>query len=152
MNNSRNNIFCADQQGFTIIEVMIAVAILSVGLLGIASMQMSAIRGNNLSDNITCALTLAEDKMEELLGMDYVNPDLEDVTYTNNDDLSRIDPGWIDRQELNIDETGKTGAGQFRRVWNIADNKPIENNKTITVIVLWDNDGHQVSLTSVKRK
>lgn len=152
MNNYRNNTLCAEQKGFTIIEVMIAVAILSVGLLGIASMQMSAIRGNNLSDNITCALALAEDKMEELLGMNYGNHDLEDIVTANNDDLSRIDPGWIDRQELNIDETGKTNAGQFRRIWNIADNKPIENNKTITVIVLWDNDSHQVSLTSVKRK
>jgi type IV pilus assembly protein PilV len=152
MSNFRNNIFCAEQNGFTIIEVMIAVAILAVGLLGIASMQMSAIRGNNLSDNITCALTLAEDKMESLLEMDYDNPDLEDIVATNDDDLSRTDSGWIDREELNIDETGKVNAGQYRRIWNIADNKPIENNKTVTVIVLWDNDSHQVSLTSVKRK
>jgi type IV pilus assembly protein PilV len=56
---------------FTVIEVLIAITILAIGLLGIASMQMNAIRGNSLSDIITCALALAEDKMEELMGLDY---------------------------------------------------------------------------------
>ena len=152
MNNACKNSFCLSQRGFTIIEVTIALVILVVGLLSIASMQVSAIRGNNLSENITSAITLAEDKMEELLGQDYYHPELEDVFAGNNDDLSRIEPGWIDKEELNIDETGEENSGKFRRVWNIADNKPVENNKTITVVVLWDNDSHQVSLTSVKRK
>ncbi len=150
--NDTWNTFCPCQKGFTMIEVMIALVILTVGFLGIASLQLNAIKGNNLSDNITSALTLAEDKMEELLGLDYENPELRDLVTGNNDDLGMIDPGWIDREELNINESGKANTGHFRRVWNIADNMPIENNKTIRVIVTWDNDSHQVSLTSVKRK
>ena len=150
MDNTCNSELC--QGGFTLVEVMIALIILTVGILSIASMQMSAIKGNNLSDKITSAFTLAEDKMEALLGMDYNDPELRDLIPGNNDDLSRIDPVWIDRQELNVDESGKANAGQFRRIWNIADNRPIENNKTITVIVTWDNDRHRVSLTSVKRE
>lgn len=152
MNKSRNSAFFIEQEGFTLIEVTIALVILVVGLLSIASMQVSAMKGNNLSDNITTALTLAEDKMEELLGMDYYNPELEDKFIGNNDDLSRTESGWTDNQELNIDETGKVNAGNFRRVWNIADNQPFENSKTISVIVSWHNDDHQVTLTSVKRK
>lgn len=140
------------QMGFTVIEVMIAITILSIGLLGIASMQINAIRGNSLSDNITCALALAEDKMEELMGRDYSDPALEDIVIKNNDDLTNIAREWIDKQEPLIDEAGKLDAGHFRRVWNIADDTPIESNKTVTVIVLWDNDKHQVFLTSVKRK
>lgn len=152
MSTTCSSIFCSDQKGFTMIEITIALVILVVGLLGIASMQVSAIKGNYLSNNITCALTLTEDKMEELLGLDYNNPELEDVFVGNNDDLSRIEPGWVDNQELNIDETGQTNSGHFRRIWNIADNTPLEDNKTIKVIVTWDNDRHQVILTSVKRK
>lgn len=152
MNYSLNNSLLSCQKGFTVLEIMIAVAILSVGILGVASMQMSAIRGNNLSDNLTCGLTLAGDKMEELLGLDYNSPELEDTVPGNDNDLYRTDPGWFDREELDVDETGKPDAGHFRRVWNIADDKPIPDNKTITVIVLWDKNNHQVSLTSIKRK
>jgi type IV pilus assembly protein PilV len=148
----QNSLKLICQSGFTVIEVMIAITILAIGLLGIASMQMNAIRGNSLSDNITCALTLAEDKMEELMGLDYSDPALEDAILKNNDDLTGITKGLIDKQESYINKTGKLDAGRFRRVWNIADDKPIDNNKTVTVIVLWDNDNHQVSLTSVKRK
>jgi type IV pilus assembly protein PilV len=142
--------FC--QGGFTVIEVMIAITILAIGLLGIASMQMNAIRGNSLSDCITCALALAEDKMEELMGINYADPALEDSIYENNGDLTEIASGQVDKEETLIDKTGKPNAGRFRRVWNIAEDTPIEGNKTVTVIVLWDNDKHRVSLTSVKRK
>jgi len=152
MGFSKNSLKETCQNGFTVIEVMIAVTILAIGLLGIASMQMNAIRSNSLSDNITCALTLAEDKMEELMGLDYSDPALEDIVFKNNDDLTNITKGWVDKQEPLIDEAGKLDAGHFRRVWNIADDTPIDSNKTVTVIVLWNNDKHHVSLTSVKRK
>ena len=146
----RKNLFKICQSGFTVIEVMIAITILAIGLLGIASMQMNAIRGNSLSDNITCALALAEDKMEELMGLDYFDPALEDILFNNN--LAGISEGLVDKQEPCIDEAGKLNTGHFRRVLNIADDTPIEYNKTIIVIVLWDNNNHQVSLTSVKRR
>jgi hypothetical protein len=115
-------------------------------------MQVNAIRGNSLSYNITCALALAEDKMEELMGLDYYDPALEDTVYENNNDLTGVAKGMVDRAEELIDETGKPDSGHFKRVWNIADNTPIDDNKTVTVIVLWDKERHQVSLTSVKRR
>ena len=141
-----------DQKGFTMIEIMIALVVLAVGILSVASLQVSAIKGNNLSDNITSALTLAEDKMEELLGLNYDNPDLQDLVPLNNNDLGIIEPGFIDKEEFNTNESGRAGPGRFRMIWNIADNIPVENNKTIKVIVTWDNNSHRVSLTSVKRK
>jgi type IV pilus assembly protein PilV len=152
MNLKQKSIKVIYQGGFTVIEVMIAITILAIGLLGVASMQMNAIRSNSMSDNITCALALTEDKMEELMGLDYSDPALEDTIFKNNNNLTSIAKGFVDRQEPLIDETGKSDRGHFRRVWNIADDTPIDNNKTVTVIVLWDNDKHQVSLTSVKRK
>ena len=139
-----------EQDGFTIIEVLIAVFILTVGLLAVASMQVSAIRGNNLSDNVTSALALAEDKMEYLLGLKYNDPDLQDSVAGNNTNLNTFATGSVDHEELNIDETGSAG-GQFHRVWNIADDAPAANNKTITIIVTWAQNKHQVSISSIKR-
>ncbi len=136
------------QKGFTILEVLVAISILTVGLLAVASMQVSAIRGNHLSANVTCALALAEDKMEYLLGRDYNDASLQDKIAGNS--LDAIASGSVDYEELNIDETGAPG-GQYRRVWNISNNNPITNNKAITVIVTWNQNKQKVSISSIKR-
>lgn len=52
--------------GFTLIEVLIAIVILSVGLLGMASLTVGIIKGNKISTDLTTATTLAQDKMEDL--------------------------------------------------------------------------------------
>lgn len=151
----KNTRIVNEQKGFTILEVLVAVSILTVGLLAVASMQVSAIRGNNLSTNVTCALALAEDKMEYLLCSDYNDPLLQDSIPGNNTNLSTITSGTVDHEELNIDETGAPG-GQYRRIWNIANhnpitNDPIINNKVVTVIVTWNQNKQKVSISSIKR-
>ena len=52
------------QDGFTLIEVLIAIVILSVGLLGMASLTVGIIKGNKFSNDLSTATTLAQDKME----------------------------------------------------------------------------------------
>ena len=52
--------------GFTLIEVLITIVILSVGLLGMASLTTGIINGNAFSKNASTATTLAQDKMEEI--------------------------------------------------------------------------------------
>jgi hypothetical protein len=66
------------------------------------------------------------------------------ILFRKNDNLIEVAKGQVDKQEALIDETGKLNAGHFRRVWNIADDTPIDDNKTVTVIVLWDKERHQV--------
>jgi type IV pilus assembly protein PilV len=125
------------QRGFTVIEVLIAVSILTVGLLGVATMQMSAIRGNNFSDNTSTALALAEDRMETLLGMLDTNPLL--VAGDQTDGL--------------IDESGQAG-GNYRRSWNVVnvvDPSTGISYKEIRMTVSWDNDSHSIMLSSIKR-
>ena len=52
--------------GFTLLEVMIAFAILSLSLIVLLSLRNSSIRVVELSDRITTATLLAKAKMEEL--------------------------------------------------------------------------------------
>ena len=61
----------ANSSGFTLIEVMIAIFILTVGLLGAAGMAATVINGNAFSKEITTAAMLAQDKMEEVKNLGY---------------------------------------------------------------------------------
>jgi len=63
----------ARQNGFTILEVMIAISILAIGLLAVFSGQNMAIRGNDRASHLTEGMTLAQDKLEELLALPYAN-------------------------------------------------------------------------------
>jgi type IV pilus assembly protein PilV len=52
--------------GFTILEVMIVIAILTFGLLSLAAMQIQAMKGSDRGRHTTNAAAIAENKMEQL--------------------------------------------------------------------------------------
>ena len=63
------------QSGFTILEVMVAISILAVGLMAVFSAQSRSIMGNKDANRQTEAMTLAQDRMEELLAVRYEDLD-----------------------------------------------------------------------------
>ena len=60
-----------DNHGFTLIEIIIAIFILVVALLGLAGVASTVINGNSFSKEITTATTLAQEKIEELRNTNY---------------------------------------------------------------------------------
>lgn len=62
------------QAGFTLVELLVAVVILSVGLLGLAQLQVSAIRTNAQSASSTAATALAQRIVEEVAAMSSEDP------------------------------------------------------------------------------
>lgn len=138
------------QDGWTLIEVLVAVIVLTVGLLAVGTMQISAIRGNFMGGNTSIALTLASERLEDLLNRNYNDPVLNDANTANNGDLSSI--ANVDFEE-NVTDAGTVGAGGFyRRIWNIADTAtPWPTMKQITVIVTWENNRHRVALSTMRR-
>ena len=69
-----------DPEGFTLIEILIAMTVLMVGLLAIAAMQVSAIRVNSTALSITERATMAQDKLEELVALPYNDSSLDVTT------------------------------------------------------------------------
>jgi type IV pilus assembly protein PilV len=54
------------ETGFTLIEVLIAVIVLTIGLLGVVSLQITSKRGNNDALQRATATMLAEDMVERI--------------------------------------------------------------------------------------
>jgi type IV pilus assembly protein PilV len=69
-------------RGFTIIEAMIALVVLSVSLLALAGLTATLIARNKVAHQITEATTLAQDKIEELKNKPFVS--VTNETSTNS--------------------------------------------------------------------
>jgi type IV pilus assembly protein PilV len=74
--------------GFTLLEVIVAISILTFGLLAVASMQSAAIRGNQLGYRVTEGSTLAQDRLEFLISKAY-----DDALLTIGNNKPDPDPG-----------------------------------------------------------
>lgn len=71
-----------DDRGFSLIEVMIALFILSIGMLGAASMQIQSIHGNATANRMTEASVVASERAEILINLDFDSADLVDGSET----------------------------------------------------------------------
>ena len=58
------------QSGFSLVELLIAILILAVGLLGLAELQITATKANSHSDTMLAASSLAQQVIEEIMAMD----------------------------------------------------------------------------------
>jgi type IV pilus assembly protein PilV len=65
-----------DERGFTFIEVLIVIAIFSIGVLAVAVMQVTAINTNTSARLSGEATALAANQLESLMTLDYGHADL----------------------------------------------------------------------------
>ena len=66
-----------DERGFTFIEVLIVIAIFSIGVLAVAVMQVTTINTNTAARLSGEATALASNQMEVLMALDYGHDDLD---------------------------------------------------------------------------
>jgi len=117
------------ERGFSLLEVLVAISIFSIGLLAVATMQVSAIHGNRLSNAVTQASCLAEMQLEALKAADINSADLAAGNYQDPNNP--------------IDENGANG-GIFNRSWVVTDQTTL--SKALTVTVRWNDAGKPKSL------
>jgi prepilin-type N-terminal cleavage/methylation domain-containing protein len=151
-------------EGYTLIEVLIALGILGFGLLAVATMQVTAVRTNARARGLSQGVTLAQATAEELINLPYsdlVNLDADgdgtnqDADYDGNDDdggnfglNDTVDGGGnviADDSQLNVN-------GRYNIYWNVAVNEPAANSTRIRVIVTWTERGKdkRISLDFVR--
>jgi prepilin-type N-terminal cleavage/methylation domain-containing protein len=66
----------SNDRGFTIIEVLIAIVVLTVALVSMAELMAITLRLQQLGRNQTAAIRVAQDKIDELMSQNFANPQL----------------------------------------------------------------------------
>ena len=115
------------EEGYTLIEVMVAMVVFAVGILAAASMQTTAVGGNSVAYDITNTVTVASNQLEYLAALPWDHDDLVDTTADGATGLEDNTAASADHNRV---------EGDFTIYWNIADNSPMANMKTVRVIVV----------------
>jgi type IV pilus assembly protein PilV len=100
--------------GFTLVESMLTLVIMSVGLLALAGLQITALRGNDLSRRMTTAVSIAEQNIEQLKNTPYTNIQTEAASEVTASNL------------------------HFTRQVTVT-NGPLPNTKSVSVLVSWQD-------------
>lgn len=142
------------QEGFSLLEVLIALVILAIGLLAVAQMQITAIKGNAYGSEMTSASSLASNTIERFMGLPYTDLDLmltgppPDTSSTSV--AASIVGGTLD--PLGAIEGGINNQNYTRAYW-VVDNSPYAGMRQITVRVAWTDSNNRVkNVTMVTQK
>lgn len=161
-----------DQNGFTLLEVIVGLLIFTIGILGANALQLTSITGNTTSRTVTEASTDVASQIESMLLLDYNDPALIDDddglgdTDTDND----VDGGDGTDQDLNNDGVDDSGGDNFGLddltnpdgaadsdgdgtddiFWNIAVDHPVPNTKTIKFFIDPPGRAGMIELTYIK--
>jgi prepilin-type N-terminal cleavage/methylation domain-containing protein len=123
--------FSMKSKGFTLIEVLIAMILLSVALLALAGLMVYSTKNNSFGGVMTEAATFGQDKLEEF----FITP-------------------WLNIVSGADQVMGSTGVN-YSRNWTVVCQGAFPNHRliSVTIRVNW-NDGtdHTVSLLSVLRR
>lgn len=116
-----------NQQGLSLLEIVIAMAVVFLALLGFAGFSVVAHTGMSASEKMTRAVTLAQEKMEDIQ-REGVPPGLTSQ-WTNTEPYGSI-----------------AGALHHQRILTMTPDDPMPGLHTVTIQVQWDNGAHATSL------
>lgn len=118
----------SNDSGISFIDLMLAVVVLTIGVLALADLQTISARGNNSSQRMNAAIAVAETKLEAIKGTLYGNIVAEAPTPVTASGLT------------------------FTRQVTVTSNSPVANVKTVKVIVTWSDSAgitHTVPMATI---
>ncbi len=140
MLNTSSNRPASGQRGLTLVEMMVAMIVLSIGLLGVAGLQARAITEGSGGRHLSEASAMARNRVEELGRIAWDDSDLDDSA-----------GAWAVSGTINGMD-GVTYTVADRIDWDDADPAVVQL-KAIEVRVQWNDEkrqNRQVLLTSAR--
>lgn len=115
-----NKIFTENERGFSLIEILVAMAIFALGSLAVAALFYSTSGSLRTSNELSEAVFIAEEYLNRTLTLKYRIPDGETVCSDCMKDETVID-------------------GKYTVSVDISPNSPVKDETAvITVVVSWD--------------
>ena len=117
------------EKGIGLVEIVIAMLIFAVGITAAIRTLPVSNTATTRARNLTTATNLAQQKLEELMGIPYNDAQLGAGTYNDNDNpIERI----------------------YTRTWTVTTDDPIQDMKTVTVNVTYlsGNKDNTVTLST----
>ena len=131
-------------QGFSLLEVTIALAVLGVGLLAMLVLQVYSLQDGSRGRHTTAAAMIGRDQLERIQRMPFSSADLAVVGWTtppwlgNGADPS-LDPGEV---PVRVAQPGATATEKVYTVWYrvIADAGGNTSLRNVDLEVTWEED------------
>ncbi len=124
--------------GFTLIELVVAILIFALGIIGVAKMQSESVKGNSYAMQLTRANNIAQDMSEYLKVLPFTSDSLggEDIP--------------LDGEVTKVASDVTTAGITYEREWIVNQSASEDNLREISVQVWWQNREHSVSFTFYK--
>lgn len=127
------------QRGFTLVEILVTVVLISVGLLGVAALQLTTLRGNQEANVRSQANTLASDILDRIransTSFRTTTASAYEVDFDGTGDVTTRAGADLQDWQQAIDRTlpgGATAAGKIERSYDAATRRYI-----VTVTIQW---------------
>lgn len=142
------------ENGFTLLEVLIAVFILTIGILGVNALQITSIRGNSTARGLSESTNFAAVQVEELIQAPYTppNPCASDdgssdyfLCDDNNDGVAGLDNDETTASPP--DGTAVSPDNKQSIYWNVANDTPVARTKTVRVHLIRMDRGQRRTVT-----
>lgn len=151
------------QRGLTLIEAMIAMAVMIVGVTGLVGLSRQGLRLNAEGRRLTSAVGVAQDLAQQIETWEYLDPRLGNTSTANDADYAdaalefenEAPADAPDHAEADLEKDGTKWLGipgdtlttlGYQRFWNVAEiddqnANGVPDGKRIAVIVRWQPQG-----------